>query len=255
MFVRQQSSIGSPHPLDGTVREAARGSSHATPSIGLEAPPLALEHAPASFISTNQTLLVDAASQSKLASRTTDETDLLRHFRYSVGMWLDIGDPECPYSIKLLQLSKSNRILETSVLALAAYQRSLADAVKQDNDYESSIRLREECELTLEQQDPSTRLLGNTLLMIGDIFSSSPLHWRTMLANYSDVFGSQQPVIGIDFGLGNALYWLHYRLGMYWYTAICLQFREHDIANSLKTSLRRYDWDSRHKYLQDQIPA
>ncbi|WPG99475.1 Hypothetical protein R9X50_00229000 [Acrodontium crateriforme] len=214
VFVRQQSSIGSPHPSETSIREPARVSNDATPSLGLDEPSLALDHVSLSYAGANQALLVEGNSQNEPVSRKIDETDLIRHFRYSLGMWLDIGDPQSSYSIRLLQLIKSNRILETAVLALAAYQRSLADDVKQDGDYEASIQLREQFESAFEQQDAFSRLTGNTLLMVGDIFSSSPLHWRTMLTHYNDVFGSQQSASEVDFGLGNALFWLHYRLDL-----------------------------------------
>lgn len=139
------------------------------------------------------------------------ETDLLRHFRYHVGPWIDTGDPELPFGLQVLLLSRTNRALQAAVLALSAGQRLLV-ASPDSKDLESSQKLRKEAEETLVLEYDLARYAGHTLLMLQDALSAGPQQWRSLLVpkieHISD-FASR--AVGEE--VGDALFWLYFRLG------------------------------------------
>ncbi|KFZ25282.1 hypothetical protein V502_00242 [Pseudogymnoascus sp. VKM F-4520 (FW-2644)] len=86
------------------------------------------------------------------------ETGLLRHFRYNLAPWIDVGDPECFFGIKVMLLAAANRSLLAALLALAARHRSLIYPQQNSDDLESSLKFREEAErgLVFEDDHPTT---------------------------------------------------------------------------------------------------
>ncbi|KAJ6127997.1 hypothetical protein N7471_009214 [Penicillium samsonianum] len=140
------------------------------------------------------------------------ETDLLRHFRYHVGPWIDTGDPELPFGLQVLLLSRTNRALQAAVLALSAGQRLLV-ASPDSKDLESSQKLRKEAEETLVLEYDLARYAGHTLLMLQDALSAGPQQWRSLLVpkieHISD-FASR--AVGEE--VGDALFWLYFRLDL-----------------------------------------
>ncbi|KAF4769159.1 hypothetical protein HAV15_008655 [Penicillium sp. str.  len=105
------------------------------------------------------------------------ETDLLRHFRYYVGPWIDTGDPELPFGLQVLLLSRANRALQAAVLALAAGQRLLV-ATPNTKDLESSQQFRKEAEESLPLEYDLARYAGHTLLMLQDALPCWTAAWE-----------------------------------------------------------------------------
>ncbi|CAI7661965.1 unnamed protein product [Penicillium palitans] len=140
------------------------------------------------------------------------ETDLLRHFRYHVGPWIDTGDPELPFGLQVLLLSRTNRALQAAVLALAAGQRLLV-ATPTSKDLESSQQFRKEAEESLALEYDLPRYAGHTLLMLQDALPAGPQQWRSLLIprieHISD-FASR--AVGEE--VGDALFWLYFRLDL-----------------------------------------
>lgn len=139
------------------------------------------------------------------------ETDLLRHFRYHVGPWIDTGDPELPFGLQVLLLSRTNRALQAAVLALAAAQRLLV-ATPTSKDLESSQQFRKEAEESLTLEYDLARYAGRALLMLQDALPAGPQQWRSLLIprieHISD-FASR--AVGEE--VGDALFWLYFRFG------------------------------------------
>ncbi|KAL5352800.1 hypothetical protein ACLOAV_002748 [Pseudogymnoascus australis] len=81
------------------------------------------------------------------------ETGLLRHFRYNLAPWIDVGDPGCFFGIKVMLLATANRSLLAALLALAARHRSLIYPPQNSGDLESSLKFREEAERGLVFED------------------------------------------------------------------------------------------------------
>ncbi|KAJ5781102.1 hypothetical protein N7457_006262 [Penicillium paradoxum] len=140
------------------------------------------------------------------------ETDLLRHFRYHVGPWIDTGDPELPFGLQVLLLSRTNRALQAAVLALSAGQRLVVTSTN-SQDLESSRQFRKEAEESLALEYDLARYAGHTLLMLQDVLPAGPQQWRNLLIhrieNVSD-FASR--AVGEE--VGEALLWLYLRLDL-----------------------------------------
>ncbi|CAI7590836.1 unnamed protein product [Penicillium glandicola] len=138
------------------------------------------------------------------------ETDLLRHFRYHVGPWIDTGDPELPFGLQVLLLSRTNRALQAAILALSAGQRLLV-ASPNSKDLESSQKFRKEAEESLALEYDLARYAGHTLLMFQDVLPAGPQQWRNLLVHrieHISDFASR--AVGEE--LGDALLWLYFRL-------------------------------------------
>lgn len=138
------------------------------------------------------------------------ETDLLRHFRYHVGPWIDVGDPDCALGVQVLLLSRSNRPLQAAILALSAGQRSLLSSPLHNEDIDSSIRFRKEAEESLPLQPESVRIAGQALLILQSLLPYGIDQWR---AQIEPLDGFVSPT-ALTEELGEALFWLYFRLGM-----------------------------------------
>ncbi|CAP79907.1 Pc12g02800 [Penicillium rubens Wisconsin 54-1255] len=137
------------------------------------------------------------------------ETDLLRHFRYHVGPWIDTGDPELPFGLQVLLLSRTNRALQAAVLALSAGQRLLVTSPN-SMDLDSSQQFRKEAEESLALEYDLARYAGHTLLMLQDALPAGPQQWRSLLVHrieHISDFASR--AVGEE--VGEALLWLYFR--------------------------------------------
>ncbi|KAJ5118087.1 Protein of unknown function DUF3468 [Penicillium atrosanguineum] len=163
------------------------------------------------------------------------ETDLLRHFRYHIGPWMDVGDPECALGVQTLLLSRSNRPLQAAILALSAGQRSLLSIPYHGEDISNGIRFRKEAEESLELQPDLVRQAGHAILLLQDLLPLGLQRWR----GWIESAGSYLSPLSMTEDLGEALFWLHFRLGMlcgdelfdFGYTDDSL-----DLASSIATS-------------------
>jgi hypothetical protein len=135
---------------------------------------------------------------------------LLRHFRYHTGPWIDVGDPECALGVQTLLLSRSSRPLQAAILALSAGQRSLLSITYHDDDISNSIRFRKEAEDSLELQPDLIRQAGHAMILLQDLLPLGLQRWRGLIAPV----GSCVSPISMSDDLGEALFWLHFRLGI-----------------------------------------
>lgn len=140
------------------------------------------------------------------------ETDLLRHFRYHVGPWIDTGDPDLPFGLQVLLLSRTNRALQAAVLALAAGQRLLL-ATPNSKDLESSQQFRKEAEESLALEYDLARYAGHTLLMLQDALPAGPRQWRSLLVDKIEHI-SDFVSLAVGEEVGDALLWLYFRLDL-----------------------------------------
>ncbi|KAJ5520921.1 hypothetical protein N7463_001374 [Penicillium fimorum] len=140
------------------------------------------------------------------------ETDLLRHFRYHVGPWIDTGDPELPFGLHVLLLSRTNRALQAAVLALSACQRLLV-ASPNHKDLESSQQFRKEAEESLALEYDLARYAGHTLLMLQDALPAGPQQWRSLLVHRIEHISDFASRAGGE-EVGDALLWLYFRLDL-----------------------------------------
>lgn len=140
------------------------------------------------------------------------ETDLLRHFRYSVSPWIDVGDPYCAFGVQALLLSRSNRPLQAAILALSASQRQLLGVGSPSQDIGGSIRFRKEAEETLSAETDMLRRTGQALLLLQDILPSGAQQWRDKLQSHVEAGGIVMPTT-MDEEMCEESFWLHFRLG------------------------------------------
>jgi hypothetical protein len=143
----------------------------------------------------------------------SQETDLLRHFRYHVGPWIDTGDPELPFGLQVLLLSRTNRALQAAVLSLSAGQRLLLPLATSE-DVESSRQFRKEAKESLAVESDLARHAGQTLLMLQDVLPAGPQQWRNILMHSIEQGCDFSSQTGLGEEVGEALLWLYFRIGM-----------------------------------------
>lgn len=183
-----------------------------------------------------------AASYQRLVHRpskenTSYETDLLRHFRYHVGPWMDTGDSNCALGVQVLLLSRSNRPLQCAILALSAGHRSLL-SLTHSEDIVNMLRFRKEAEENITLQPELERRIGEVLLMVQELLPSGLQQWRNfILPKIEHPRGFMSP-LDLTQELGESLFWLYFRLGMLQsYQAMKIVFNNFlDLAASISTS-------------------
>ncbi|KAJ5719947.1 hypothetical protein N7493_006825 [Penicillium malachiteum] len=160
-----------------------------------------------------------AASYQRIVHRPTSanasyETDLLRHFRYNVGPWMDTGDSNCALGVQVLLLSRTNRSLQSSILALSAGQRSLTSLVIRD-DIASILRFRKEAEdHEISPQTDLERHAGKALLLLKELLPAGIKQWRSIIAPRVEFPGGFILPNHLTQELGEALFWLYFRLDL-----------------------------------------
>ncbi|KAJ5731534.1 uncharacterized protein N7483_006042 [Penicillium malachiteum] len=189
--------------------------------------PSSLEHGPEMLLNTEEQrvsipyhgYLGFAASYQRLVHRPTPantsyETDLLRHFRYHVGPWIDTGDSNCALGVQVLLHSRTNRSLQAAVLALSAGQRSLISLMNSD-DIENILRFRKEAEE--EEISPQTdveRHAGKALLLLQELLPAGLQQWRSIIASRVEYAGGFMSPTDLAQGLGDALFWFYFQLDL-----------------------------------------
>lgn len=118
-------------------------------------------------------------------------------------------------------LSRSNRALQAAILALSASQRSFLSIPSHDEDIANSIWFRKEAEESLELQPDLVRQAGHAILLLQDLLPSGLQRWRDWIESTASYLSP----ISMTEDLGEALFWLHFRLGM------SLGFLKRDIVN------------------------
>ncbi|CAI7580639.1 unnamed protein product [Penicillium bialowiezense] len=141
------------------------------------------------------------------------ETDLLRHFRYHVGPWIDTGDPELPFGLQVLLLSRTNRALQAAILAVSAGQRMLM-SFPSSMDHDSSQIYRKEAEGSLALECDLARHAGQALVMLQDVLPSGPRQWRNLLIPTLEQACDFSSQTGQGEDVGEALLWLYFRLDL-----------------------------------------
>lgn len=140
------------------------------------------------------------------------ETDLLRHFRYHVGPWIDLGDSSCAFGGQVLLQSRSNRALQAAILALSAGQRSLL-TLNHSQDIDGLLRFRKEAEEGLSSRADIMRHAGETLLLLQELLPSGFQRWRSIVVPWFDQIEGLIAPADLAFELGNSLFWLSLRIG------------------------------------------
>ncbi|OBT40881.1 hypothetical protein VE00_08806 [Pseudogymnoascus sp. WSF 3629] len=143
------------------------------------------------------------------------ETGLLRHFRYNLAPWIDVGDPECFFGIKVMLLATANRSLLASLLALAARHRSLIYPQQNSDDLESSLKFREEAERGRVFEDDHVGRIIKVLLILEVLFCSSPLQWRTLQFHQIGIRDGLTSLAALRGELSEPLFWLQFKIGIY----------------------------------------
>lgn len=119
-----------------------------------------------------------------------------------------MGDPDCAFGIHVLLLSRSNRPLQAAVLVLSAAQRSFLHLPHED-DLNSIARFRKEAEAGLDMQPELVKHAGRVLLLLQDLLPVGIQRWRSQIESAGGFF--VQDAMAEE--LGEALFWLHFRLG------------------------------------------
>lgn len=121
------------------------------------------------------------SSVGHVPSTSDTEIALLRHFRYHLSPWLDVGNPESPFGTKVLLLAKASRPLLAVILAFAAHHRALVDSRYRTKDLEDSLIFRQIAEQSLESEEDLIQRVARVLFMLEDVSCVSPTQWRELL--------------------------------------------------------------------------
>lgn len=146
------------------------------------------------------------------------ETGLLCHYRYNVAQLVDLAGPDAPFGIRVLleARDKECRPLFAAVLALAAGHKAMLmpqQPVGIGADWGLlRCRYRQEAEVGLQFVDAHAKRVSSSLLLLDDLFVSSPMRWRLLLLNYLSVPGLLPPPSILDDETDEALFWLCFRI-------------------------------------------
>jgi hypothetical protein len=162
----------------------------------------------------NLSLLAQISPRSRTLLSSNHETDLLRHFRYHIGPWIDVGDPDCALGIQVLLLSRTNRPLQAAILALSASQRSLIAVPSHIEDLDSSLRFRGEAEDSLDLESESIGRAGRALLLLQDLLRSGLQDWRNLISPQIEPIGCLVQPVAMEEELGEGIFWLHFRFDL-----------------------------------------
>ncbi|GES65824.1 hypothetical protein ATEIFO6365_0012021600 [Aspergillus terreus] len=173
---------------------------------------------------------LDVASGSQPSQRgqvpenSNAEIDILRHFRYHVGPWIDLADPDCALGVQTLLLSRTHRLLQAAILALSSSQRALLAQSQRDEDTVRSRHFRKAAEEILVFPG-LTGQAGQALLLIQELLPLGLRQWRDHLTPQLGPFGKTLPSpTALSEALGDAVFWFLFRL---------------DIASSIATKAGR----------------
>lgn len=148
---------------------------------------------------------------------TGHEVDLLRHYRYHIAPWLDLGDPKSTFGIAILIAAKEDSFLYHAILALAARQWWLRRARprQEDVDDEASVQ---DCQnedgagSSLEQLPISSTT--HLLLSLDKVLSSEPQSWSSIILKCVPTFHDVAPH-AFDVDVKAAVFWMLFRIGKY----------------------------------------
>jgi hypothetical protein len=149
----------------------------------------------------------------QITATSSKEIGLLRHFRYHVAPWIDTGDPESPVGIKVMLLARNHRPLLAAILALAARQRSLVSQLQNREDLESSFEFREEAKHGLAFAEDSVRNIGQALLTLIEVLSSSPLGWQNSFFCIARTLSDPASLVALGDEFSEMSFWIHLRIG------------------------------------------
>lgn len=141
------------------------------------------------------------------------ETSLLRHFRYHISPWIDVGDPSCAFGLQTLLLSRTNRPVQAAILALSTAQRLVISPLTSNQDLEHGPKFRKEAETSLMIEPESSRHAGRALLMLQDFLTAGPQKWRDLLMHLRGVYNGFTFLSPLGDALGESLFWLYFRIG------------------------------------------
>ncbi|KAJ5936280.1 hypothetical protein N7454_005578 [Penicillium verhagenii] len=180
---------------------------------GILSPPGPIHHAePTCEGHLGFALRYQRLAQCPTKENTSYETDLLRHFRYRVGPWMDTGDSNCALGVQVLLLSRSSRPLQCAILALSAGHRSLLSSAHSD-DTVNMLRFRRE-EQALTYNLELERHIASALLLLQEILPSGLQHWRDIISPHiNHPHGFISPLDLVQ-EVGNSLFWFYFKLGM-----------------------------------------
>ncbi|KAJ5698677.1 hypothetical protein N7462_000682 [Penicillium macrosclerotiorum] len=154
------------------------------------------------------------AHQRPPTTSNNHETDLLRHFRYHVGPWIDVGDPDCALGVQVLLLSRTCRALQLAILALSVGQRPLLALPPQSEDLSNSLRFRAEAEHGISSAPELEQHAIRALLLLQEILPSGLEQWRSHLLPYVESPNGFLSPVHLADELGESSFWLYFRIDL-----------------------------------------
>lgn len=153
----------------------------------------------------------DSYFSAKQASQSRKEGAILRHFRYKMVPWIEAGDPASQFGVDVMRLGQESAPVHAAILAVASLQLQLISDtnLERDNDM---ISYQREARSGLPTLHADTRRVGEALVALEALLSSSPSQWRNFplfdlkqVSNDGAVSSVEEPL--------QTLYRLHARIG------------------------------------------
>jgi hypothetical protein len=146
---------------------------------------------------------------------TDHEVDLLRHYRYHIAPWLDLGDSKSTFGIAILIAAKEDYFLYHAILALAARQRRLRRVRPRRENVgdEASVQdcQNEEGSGSSSEQLPISSTT-HLLLSLDKVLSSEPRSWSSIILKCVPTLRDVAPhAFGAD--VKAAVFWMLFRIG------------------------------------------
>ncbi|KAL5363444.1 hypothetical protein BJX96DRAFT_186992 [Aspergillus floccosus] len=155
-----------------------------------------------------------SSQRSPVPENSTAEIDLLRHFRYHVGPWIDLGDPDCALGVQTLLLSRTHRALQAAILALSSSQRAPVAQSQLNEDIVHGRQFGKAAEEVLVLPGLVGHA-GRALLLMQELLPLSLRQWRDHLTRQLRPFGKTLPSpTALSDALGDAVFWFLFRLDL-----------------------------------------
>jgi hypothetical protein len=141
-----------------------------------------------------------------------DEIALLRHYRYSIAPWLDLGDLDQPFGVLMLRATAGCQKLHRAILALSARHQELLRGHRRRFHITENTSSWNPAHLNTESASESTALASFVILDLVDYLSGTPQDWRAVVVRGVLMLLDIGPS-SLGSGISKALFWLWLRLG------------------------------------------
>lgn len=157
----------------------------------------------------------NSASSSGQGRQITEsqETELLCHYRYVVGPWIDVGDPESSFALGVLLAAREDTTLYDAIIAIAASHKALLNSVGERNlGRDHGARNQKSVFESRRPSEKSTNVVSSALGMLQEIVFSELQVWKSIMIRRL-ISQAPRPFLNSNGEVNSMLFWLYCRIG------------------------------------------